>query len=106
MHMLALLQAFDPQVVPPGNGSFFVWSVIKLVLVFSVLLVGIAMLTLAERKVAAWIQDRPGPNRVGPSGLLQPAADGLKNFMKEETYPDFAYQPLFTLAPAMAFIPA
>ena len=43
------------------------------------------MLTLAERKISAWIQDRQGPNRVGPGGLLQPAADGLKNFMKEET---------------------
>jgi NADH-quinone oxidoreductase subunit H len=77
-----------------------------MLVVFGVLLVTVAMLTLAERKVAAWIQDRPGPNRVGPSGLLQPAADGLKNFMKEETYPAGAYKPLFILAPAMAFIPA
>jgi NADH-quinone oxidoreductase subunit H len=103
---LALLQAFDPQVVSLGNVSFVVWSLIKILIVFTVLLVGIAMLTLAERKVAAWIQDRPGPNRVGPGGLLQPAADGLKNFMKEETYPDAANMALFILAPAMAFIPA
>jgi NADH-quinone oxidoreductase subunit H len=106
VHVLALLQAFDPQVVPQGNTAFFFWSAIKMVLVFSVLMVTVALLTLMERKVAAFIQDRPGPNRVGPGGLLQPAADGLKNFMKEETNPDFAYQPLFTLAPAMAFIPA
>jgi len=106
VHVLALLQAFDPQVVPQGNTAFFFWSAIKMVLVFTVLMVTVALLTLMERKVAAFIQDRPGPNRVGPGGLLQPAADGLKNFMKEETNPDFAYQPLFTLAPAMAFIPA
>ncbi|AHG90825.1 NAD(P)H-quinone oxidoreductase subunit 1 [Gemmatirosa kalamazoonensis] len=106
VHVLALLQAFDPQVVPPGNTSFFFWSLFKIVVVFTVLMVTVALLTLMERKVAAFIQDRPGPNRVGPGGLLQPAADGLKNFMKEETNPDFAYKPLFTLAPAMAFIPA
>ncbi|HEV3484872.1 MAG TPA: NADH-quinone oxidoreductase subunit NuoH, partial [Vicinamibacterales bacterium] len=62
--------------------------------------------TLAERKISAWIQGRLGPNRVGPGGLLQPAADGLKNIMKEETYPAHAYKPLFVLAPAIAFIPA
>jgi NADH-quinone oxidoreductase subunit H len=56
--------------------------------------------------VSAWIQRRLGPNRVGPGGLLQPAADGLKNIMKEETYPQHAYMPLFVLAPAFSFIPA
>jgi len=106
MHALALLQAFDRQVEAPGNTAFTVWTLIKIVLVFTVLLTGIALLTYMERKVAAFMQDRPGPNRVGPSGILQPAADGLKNFMKEETYPDAAYKPLFILAPAMAFIPA
>src|SRR5207302_1526203 len=73
---------------------------------FTIYLVGVALLTLAERKVAAWIQDRLGPNRVGPGGLLQPAADGLKNIMKEETYPGAAYKPLFVMAPALSFIPA
>jgi hypothetical protein len=56
------------------------------VVVFTVYMVSWRTLTLAERKVSAWIQDRRGPNRVGPMGLLQPAADGVKNFMKEETY--------------------
>jgi len=64
------------------------------------------LLTLAERRISAWIQDRHGPNRVGPQGLLQPAADGLKNLMKEETYPEAAYKPLFMLAPILSFIPA
>src|SRR5262249_32232078 len=66
---------------------------------------GVALLTLAERKISAWMQDRYGPNRVG-KGWLQPAADGLKNIMKEETYPRDAYTPLFILAPALSFVPA
>jgi NADH:ubiquinone oxidoreductase subunit H len=77
-----------------------------MLVVFTVYMVGVALLTLAERKVSAWIQGRLGPNRVGPGGLLQPAADGLKNIMKEETYPSQAYMPLFVLAPAISFIPA
>ena len=103
---LALLQVADPQAPSPSLGAFVIFSAIKIVVVFTVYLVGVALLTLAERKVSAWIQDRHGPNRVGPGGLLQPAADGLKNIMKEETYPEAAYKPLFVLAPALAFIPA
>jgi NADH-quinone oxidoreductase subunit H len=60
----------------------------------------------AERRICGFIQDRLGPNRVGPAGLLQSVADGVKNIMKEETYPGEAYLPLFVLAPVMAFIPA
>ena len=85
---------------------FIISTVVKMIVVFTVYMVGVAMLTLAERKISAWIQDRHGPNRVGPGGLLQPAADGLKNIMKEETYPEAAYKPLFILAPMLAFIPA
>jgi NADH-quinone oxidoreductase subunit H len=103
---LALLQVADPQAPSPSLGAFVIFSAIKIVVVFTVYLVGVALLTLAERKVSAWIQDRHGPNRVGPGGLLQPAADGLKNIMKEETLPAAANGPLFTLAPALAFIPA
>ncbi|MGH7753074.1 MAG: NADH-quinone oxidoreductase subunit NuoH [Gemmatimonadales bacterium] len=87
--------------------TFFVLaSVAKILAVFTVLMVGVAMLTLAERKVSAWMQNRLGPNRVGPGGLLQPAADGLKNILKEETYPAQADKLLFVLAPAISFIPA
>jgi NADH-quinone oxidoreductase subunit H len=66
---------------------FLVTSAIKVFIVFNLIMVGVALLTLLERRVCAWMQDRLGPNRVGPQGLLQPAADGLKNFLKEETSP-------------------
>ena len=85
---------------------FLISSAIKVFAVFNLLLVGVALLTLVERRVCAWMQDRLGPNRVGPQGLLQPAADGLKNFLKEETSPAMADKPLFTLAPIVSFVPA
>jgi len=85
---------------------FLVSSAIKVFVVFNAIMVGVAMLTLAERRICAWMQDRLGPNRVGPQGLLQPAADGLKNFLKEETYPALADRTLFTLAPLISFVPA
>ena len=99
-----LLQVANPQ-LPPTEGIFLVGTVVKMLIVFTVYMVGVAMLTLAERKISAWIQDRHGPNRVG-YGWLQPAADGVKNIMKEETYPGSANLPLFILAPAISFIPA
>ena len=86
--------------------GFLLLSIIKMVVVFTVLMVGVALLTLMERKVSAWMQNRRGPNRVGPAGLLQPAADGLKNILKEETFPALANRGLFLLAPALSFIPA
>jgi NADH-quinone oxidoreductase subunit H len=85
---------------------FLVTSVIKILVVFTVLMTSVALLTLAERRICAFMQDRLGPNRVGPFGLLQPAADGLKNFVKEETYPAQAETWLFVLAPALSFTPA
>ena len=85
---------------------FLIASGVKVFVVFNLILVGVALLTLAERRICAWMQDRLGPNRVGPQGLLQPAADGLKNFLKEETYPAQADRTLFTLAPLISFVPA
>ena len=85
---------------------FLVASVIKILVVFTVTMVGVALLTLAERRICAFMQDRLGPNRVGPQGLLQPAADGLKNLIKEETLPAQADKVLFMLAPAISFVPA
>jgi len=85
---------------------FLITSIIKIIVVFTAILVGVAFLTYVERRVCAWMQDRLGPNRVGPQGLLQPAADGLKNLLKEETLPAQADKLLFILAPMIAFIPA
>jgi NADH-quinone oxidoreductase subunit H len=70
------------------------------------LITGFAYLTLFERRVLAKIQTRIGPNRVGPFGLLQPAADGIKLFFKEELIPDKADRALFILAPVITVIPA
>jgi len=104
--IFALLQVpIDPNNTPVSGMPFFLFTVLKLIIIFTVYMVGVAMLTLAERKISAWIQDRHGPNRVG-KGWLQPAADGLKNFMKEETMPAGVNKVLFVLAPMMAFIPA
>src|SRR5918911_3075798 len=103
---LLLMQHYYNPGAPVSGAPWLVFTIVKMLVVFTVIMVGVAMLTLAERKISAWIQLRLGPNRVGPGGLLQPAADGLKNIMKEETYPDAAYMPLFVLAPVMSFIPA
>lgn len=104
--LAALFPKADPQQAPQAIGTFVAASVIKLLVVFAVWLGTVAMLTLLERKLAAWFQDRRGPNRAGPGGLLQPVADGIKNFMKEETNPPFADRWIFLIAPALAFIPA
>lgn len=90
----------------PELKGFVFFAVLRMLAVFTMVMVGVALLTLMERKLAGWFQNRPGPNRVGPWGLLQPVADGVKNFIKEETRPAGAHQALFLLAPALSFIPA
>jgi NADH-quinone oxidoreductase subunit H len=91
---------------PLAGTAWLVITLIKIMGVFTLIMVTVAMLTLLERKLSAWIQDRYGPNRVGPSGLLQPIADGIKNILKEETFPSASSAIFFFLAPALAIIPA
>jgi NADH-quinone oxidoreductase subunit H len=96
----------DPSQLPPSTWVFLIATLVKMVMIFTLYMVGVAYTTLLERKVSAWIQDRHGPNRVGPWGLFQVLADGVKNIMKEETMPGDIHKSLFVLAPALAFIPA
>ncbi|HAC05073.1 MAG TPA: NADH-quinone oxidoreductase subunit NuoH [Gemmatimonadetes bacterium] len=87
-----------------------IWAIVAMSLkvtgMFTVLMLVVAYTTLAERRVSAWIQDRHGPNRVGPFGLLQPIADGLKSLLKEETVPATASRVFFVLAPMLVLAPA
>lgn len=83
-----------------------VWTVIKVVLIIAPLLFVIAYVTFCERKVIGWMQARIGPNRVGPWGLIQPLADGLKLMLKEVVIPSGADKAVFLLAPVFAFAPA
>ena len=87
-------------------GVFLISSTLKVTAVFTVLMIAVAYTTFAERRVSAWIQDRMGPNRVGPFGLLQPIADGIKNILKEETLPGTASKAFFVLGPVLSVMPA
>ena len=82
-----------------------VWF-IKASIIYGGLITTAALMTLAERKISAWMQYRHGPNRVGPWGMLQPLADGIKFIFKEEVVPEGGNKWLFRLAPAMVAIPA
>ena len=86
--------------------TLFLFKIILVVAVFAISLFMAAYSTYAERKVAAFMQDRLGPDRAGPFGLLQPIADGLKLFMKEETNPEVANKFLFLLGPSLFMITA
>lgn len=81
-------------------------TIIKIIIVMGALLTVAAIVTLAERRLSAFIQDRLGPNRVGPFGLFQPVADGLKLFFKEDFTPDQVDKPFYNLAPMMVLIPS
>ena len=82
----------------------FWFSIVWMLIVMAVILTSVAACILAERKIAAFIQDRKGPNRVGPWGLFQSIADGLKFLLKEDITPANVDRPIFFLATAMSFI--
>jgi NADH-quinone oxidoreductase subunit H len=83
-----------------------VWTLLKIVVIAIPLILGVAYLTLAERKIIGWMQVRIGPNRVGPFGLLQPFADVFKLIFKEIVIPSGANRYLFFIAPMLALGPA
>src|SRR5215471_8288348 len=89
---------------PSSQFAFF--SAIKIICVFAILMFIVAYAVWVERKVSASIQDRVGPNRVGLFGLLQPAADAVKAFLKEDFMPAHVRKTYFWLAPAIVMIPS
>ena len=95
-----------PTWIPAFITPQLITSVVVIVLVLHLALGLAAYFILLERKVCAWVQDRIGPNRVGTMGLLQPIADGLKLFFKEDFTPKSVDKGLFMLAPALTVIPA
>ncbi len=94
------LQAFFGPLWP------LVWTLLKILAIVVPMMGAVAYLTLAERKVIGYMQIRIGPNRVGPLGLLQPIADGIKLLMKEIIVPSGSSKFLFVLAPVLAIMPA
>jgi len=83
-----------------------VWTLVKVIVIAVPLIIAVAYLTYAERKVIGWMQVRIGPNRVGPLGLLQPFADVLKMLFKEIIVPSGASRALFFVAPMLSLAPA
>lgn len=83
-----------------------IWALLKIVVLVLPLLIAVAYLTYWERRLLGFMQVRHGPNRVGPLGLLQPMADGLKLLTKEVIRPDRANPAVYYLGPIMAFMPA
>ena len=81
-------------------------SLTQIAAVMGIVIVTVLILTLAERKVLGWMQDRMGPMEVGPYGILQPFADAIKLFFKEDIVPAGANKLLFTMAPILCLIPA
>ena len=87
----------NPEIVAP---------IVKYAVMFAVFINVAPIMNWVERRACAFIQDRPGPNRVGPLGLFQPVADALKFMFKEDVTPTAADRPLYLAAPALALLPA
>ncbi len=102
-----LLAQSDTQLPVTSFGNEPIWLTIGKVLFTFGLLVGLTLFTIVfERKVVAWMQQRTGPNRVGPRGYLQSLADGFKLALKEEIIPAMADKPVYVLAPVLSAVPA
>ncbi len=90
---------------PDGRGCGVAHSIVFSLLFFFIVLTGFAYTTLLERKFIAWFQQRSGPNRVGPFGLLQPLADGIKLIFKEDIIPSGADRAVYLVAPILKAVP-
>ncbi|MFA6598758.1 MAG: NADH-quinone oxidoreductase subunit NuoH [Ignavibacteriaceae bacterium] len=89
-----------------GILELIIISLVKILVIATVMLLTVSYLVYFERKIAAWAQNRIGPNRVGPAGIFQPFADVLKLLLKEDIVPDAANKPMHTLAPMIALFVA
>ncbi len=104
----------DPELVSPGDPLFLdgvdlavvLIVVLKLLVVFAFLMVGVLFMVWFERKIISDMQNRIGPDRAGPWGIIQALADGIKLFFKEDLLPDKADRRIFRLAPYMSIVPA
>ena len=104
MELLQTLQSAGQDLL--GAAWLPVWTAVKIMIIVAPVMGGVAYLTLAERKILGFMQIRPGPNRVGYWGLLQPVADGLKLLFKEIIIPANSNKFLFLAAPVLALVPA
>ncbi|MCX7125720.1 MAG: NADH-quinone oxidoreductase subunit NuoH [Gammaproteobacteria bacterium] len=89
-----------------GQLQTLIWIILKIICIVLPLMIAVAYVTMAERKVISYMQGRIGPNRVGPFGLLQPIADSLKLLFKEVIVPSRSNPYLFVIAPMLAIMPA
>ena len=104
MELLQTLQQAGLELLGPAWMP--IWTIVKIMVVTVPIMLTVAYLTLAERKVIGYMQIRIGPNRVGPYGLIQPLADGVKLLFKEIIIPSGSNKSLFVLAPILGLAPS